>query len=407
MLLTTLDETPGIYNLFFLVNRYSRKSLPVYPICGNKNGAFKCISLKMKDIQVFQQKFYGKMEKLFQDKKRVHKLCAKAYFELLREEREGTATFSFDCQKNQLLPKLPDQEAYYSHKIYLFIFTVVQGHSHEKLNPSTDTGFCWTENEYPKRSNKMASCIHDILEETGFSETQTIRLMCDACGGQNKNTTLVGICCNWLLNHKNRTASSVTCIEIIFLIQGHSFVPPDQVFGNMEKEIRKLEVIEKPEQHLEIFSRFARVVKLGADVQDLNWKKSVSKVIKPTSACHFPFALSKRIIITKNSEQRIQVCGEAMNKSELGSSQLICRRGKKIEDINPSTIAKRNVIKDKKISTVTALLKAHYGEKWRNNEDLQFYKFVLDEGKKENEENLEREEERLCEYVEEGPNVRI
>nr|CAI5855065.1 unnamed protein product [Callosobruchus analis] len=316
----------------------------------------------MKDIQVFQQKFYGKTEKLYQDSftmqfcsvnqiqqkrprnkthkgkehtikcfvkdsnkklvpackqtfigKRVHKLRAKAYFELLREEREGTATFSFDYQKNQLLPKLPDQEAYYSHKIYLFNFTVVQGHSQERLNPPTVTSSCWTENGYPKGSNEVASCtsIYHILDETSFSETQTIKLIV-----------------------------------------------------------------------------FARVVRLGGDVRDLNWKESMSKVIKRTCAWHFPFAKSKKIVITKNFGQRIQ----------------ICRRGKEIEGINPSTISKRNVIQDKKISIVAALLKAHYSEGLRSNEDMQFDIFGLDEGQKEDEENLVGAEERFCEYVGERPN---
>lgn len=36
--------------------------------------------------------------------KRVHKLRAKAFFELVQEERDGMITLCFDCQKNSPMP---------------------------------------------------------------------------------------------------------------------------------------------------------------------------------------------------------------------------------------------------------------------------------------------------------------
>lgn len=55
---------------------------------------------------------------------RIHKLRAKAYFDLLKEISDEMITFSFDYQKNHVLPKLPDQQAYYSCLIYMYNFTV-------------------------------------------------------------------------------------------------------------------------------------------------------------------------------------------------------------------------------------------------------------------------------------------
>ncbi|CAH1101800.1 unnamed protein product [Psylliodes chrysocephalus] len=46
--------------------------------------------------------------------RRVHSLISKAFFRLLREQDEGIEIFSFDCQKNQVLSRIPDQQAYYS-----------------------------------------------------------------------------------------------------------------------------------------------------------------------------------------------------------------------------------------------------------------------------------------------------
>ena len=56
--------------------------------------------------------------------KRVHKVRARAYFDLLKEEDDDVATISFDCQKNMVLPKVQDQAAYYSRQLYMYDFTV-------------------------------------------------------------------------------------------------------------------------------------------------------------------------------------------------------------------------------------------------------------------------------------------
>lgn len=64
---------------------------------------------------------------------RVHKLRAKAFFKMLQEQKDDMITFSFDCQKNSPLPRIPDQSAYYSRQFYLYNFTIVQGSSKDKL----------------------------------------------------------------------------------------------------------------------------------------------------------------------------------------------------------------------------------------------------------------------------------
>src|SRR5258705_9616160 len=60
---------------------------------------------------------------------RVHRLRGGAFFKKLQEEKDDMVTFSFDCQKNLVNPKVPDQVAYYSRQIYTYNFTIVQGSS--------------------------------------------------------------------------------------------------------------------------------------------------------------------------------------------------------------------------------------------------------------------------------------
>ncbi|KAG8267398.1 hypothetical protein J6590_052997, partial [Homalodisca vitripennis] len=59
--------------------------------------------------------------------KRVHKLRAKSFFSLLREADDNVAVFSFDMQKNQCLPRVQDQDAYYCKQLYFHTFAIVQG----------------------------------------------------------------------------------------------------------------------------------------------------------------------------------------------------------------------------------------------------------------------------------------
>lgn len=65
-------------------------------------------------------------------------------------------TISYDCQKNQLLPKVTDQSAYYSYKIYMYTLTAV---------------------------------IRD----------SNLRSVSAGCGGQNKNSTMIGMLGTWFL----------------------------------------------------------------------------------------------------------------------------------------------------------------------------------------------------------------
>ncbi|KAF9796767.1 hypothetical protein SFRURICE_012618 [Spodoptera frugiperda] len=70
----------------------------------------------------------------FMTQKGIHTLKAKAFYELLKVEPEHTISLSFDCQKNNPLPKLPDQAAYFSRQFNMYNFTVVIGTSKSALD---------------------------------------------------------------------------------------------------------------------------------------------------------------------------------------------------------------------------------------------------------------------------------
>jgi hypothetical protein len=94
---------------------------------------------------------------------REHKIEASFFFQLLKEKSHGLLTISFDYQKNLVLPKIPDQSAYYSRQIHIHGFGVVVGSSKDKLTRKNVTMYHWTEDKYPKGSSEIASAVFHKL----------------------------------------------------------------------------------------------------------------------------------------------------------------------------------------------------------------------------------------------------
>lgn len=110
-------------------------------------------------------------------------------------------------------------------------FTVVEGVSNRPLSKERVFTYYCMENEFNKDSNLVASAITHRLNHTNLTGITNIRLVADGCGGQNKNSILVGACSKWLLEHQN-----IKIIELVFPVTGHSFMPADRQFGIAEKK---------------------------------------------------------------------------------------------------------------------------------------------------------------------------
>lgn len=184
--------------------------------------------------------------------KRVHSLRAKAFYNLLKDDKEDLLILSFDCQKNLPMPKVPDQITYYSRQLYLYNFTVIVGHSKLQLNSKNVFAYTWTEDLPPKASNEIASAVFHCLctVVAKHEKAKTVRLVADRCSGQNKNTSVLGMACKYLIDH---APDHIKSIEIVFPIVGHSFLPPDRVFAQIEKKVKKTETIPGPEGYLGFF----------------------------------------------------------------------------------------------------------------------------------------------------------
>ncbi|XP_026724798.1 uncharacterized protein LOC113491826 [Trichoplusia ni] len=308
--------------------------------------------------------------------KRINRLKYKAFYAILQEENENLQTISFDCQKNQAMPKVPDQSAYYSRQINFYHFAIVVGNSKAKLNKNNIHSYYWDESSHCKGSNEIISAVYDFLKNFEFGDTiKILRIVSDGCAGQNKNTGMIAMLGKWLYTE---APTNIKKIELIFPVVGHSFIPPDRLFARIEKTLKTKEVIISP-------SEYAAVLKQNGMCKDLasipvfDWKKSYESIIKPTTSWHFQFMKTKRFFITRTKTENILVQGEETYRNEIRQKKTITKNNKNITMISPQIIQPNRVyIKQAKIQDVDRLLKKHYGNDWRNLEELIFFKSLIE-----------------------------
>ncbi|KAJ8892345.1 hypothetical protein PR048_004925 [Dryococelus australis] len=127
-------------------------------------------------------------------------------------------------------------------------------------------------NEYTKGSCQIASCIYYHICNTDLKDIRSIKLMAEGCGGQNNNSTMVGILCSWLA--QKSPISILKIIVLLFSVVCYSNIFPDQVFGRFYEEI---------------ISQLGTVLKMETDVRISTWKSVVKDIEKPPSSYQFQF----------------------------------------------------------------------------------------------------------------------
>lgn len=306
--------------------------------------------------------------------KRVHKLKAKSFYKKLQEERADRKILSFDCQKNLANPKVPDQSAYFSRQLNTYNFTIIEGSSKCRITPANTFIYTWMEHEHCKSSNEIASALFHCLQNLNYSQIKEIRLMADGCGGQNRNSIAIGMIAYWFAE---KAPAGIKQIEMIFPITGHSFLPPDRVFGNIERVLKKTSTVVNPKLYEEIFSQFGTVTNLK-EINVRDWRSATTSVLKPTTAWHFKFNQMKRFILTKGRTGIIKVRGEPHYNSDCGQGQSILKRGKQISMLSQAEVIPPGVpVNETKLRDVNRLLEKHFGKNWSEDSDLSFFKDLL------------------------------
>lgn len=267
-------------------------------------------------------------------KLRVHKLRAKAFYDLLKERDDDIYTITYDLQQVQSLPKVTVQEAYYSGQLSLYIFGLCD------MNNNKNYSYTWLESQAARESNEVASAVRHFLDQhlpksPNFNTAQKVRFVSDGCGGQNKNNIIVGMIQSWLFEAPDH----IKMAELIFPVRGHSFLPCDRVFGRIEKELRTRDAILDPADYHEIFSHHCSAVNiLEKDWKVSNWKLEVGKHCKPLQNIQN----LKRVILTKsiNARDRVVILTtcEVNYRSDIGTTVCLLKQGKSHANVHPDLL---------------------------------------------------------------------
>lgn len=90
-------------------------------------------------------------------------------------------------------------------------------------------------------------------------------------------------------------------MQLVFPVTGHSFLPPDRVFGRIEKDIRKEEEILSPADYHKIIEKHETIVQLGKEWKVFDWKKYTVERFKTTAALPFKISQTKIFKIRKST----------------------------------------------------------------------------------------------------------
>lgn len=105
---------------------------------------------------------------------------------------------------------------------------------------------------------------------------ETLNLFSNSCSAQNKNKYMI----TTLLYYIKYKSSIFNKIYHIFPVRGHSYIPPDRIFGRIEQKLRKKENIVSPSQYYDVFKEETSVHVYGKDFLMYNFKNATTKQTK-------------------------------------------------------------------------------------------------------------------------------
>ncbi|KAK9712845.1 hypothetical protein QE152_g24661 [Popillia japonica] len=145
-------------------------------------------------------------------------------------------------------------------------------------------------------------------------------------------------------------------------------MPPDRVFGVIEKQLRKKSVIVNPVEYDQIIENYATIRKIQA-WNIFDWRREATRVLKRPVAWHFQFNKMKRFIFNKSSKDNVLVRGQPHYFTDFGMAKGLCKKGNKISFSSPKSLPYGRQLKGDK-SSINKLLVTHFGATENVNNEL-------------------------------------
>lgn len=148
---------------------------------------------------------------------------------------------TFDLEKTLPLPRLPTGILFYKRQIWLYNLGIHSG--------KTNKGFfnIWMEYEAGRGAQEIGSCLMKYVDENVSSDITELVMWSDSCGGQNRNIKLTLLMQSALQSHV-----SLKKMYIRFLVSGHSFLPNDADFSDVECALKHQQRLYTPEDYMKV-----------------------------------------------------------------------------------------------------------------------------------------------------------
>lgn len=209
------------YKAIFYENFNLRRKPPIKDTC-NLCDSF---NIKIKKNDDLKEQYKSEHEN--------HLLNSKEAREAMKHDMEqakhnsNLEVATYDMEKVLGLPKLPTNLVYYKRQLSLF---------HEGVHAgSTNIPYCfiWTEGTAGRGAQEVGSCLKKFIDNYLAQGKEELILWSDSCGGQNRNIKIV-----LLLKAILETHPSLKTIYFKYLIPGHSYLPNDTDFGEVERSLK-------------------------------------------------------------------------------------------------------------------------------------------------------------------------
>ena len=307
--------------------------------------------------------------------KKLHKAKAQGFHASMRRQLPESVSFAFDLQQVQYLPKLPIGECFYKRQLPLYVFCVCNAAKGQSREPSFYT---WMGHEGKRGAEEITSAVVHYLDTSRSlwpKPVRTLYLYCDGCGGQNKNKFLVHGLAYWLYNDAPK---ELCTIEIIYPVRGHSFLPPDGVFGHVEKDLRRKPEIIQPAEYHKIYSEHGLLRILNRD-----WKIRQFKDLDAYMNTLTGIQTASRIVLKKTSHTvlyKFEVNYFSADKSKKFVDIMKRKQKVKLAHIILPRVKNNPVPVDDKVKAdLDSLLTSRYGEEWRQCSPLKMYVNIIDQ----------------------------
>lgn len=140
-----------------------------------------------------------------------------------------------DFMQNLPLPHIPVQEVFYYRQLWVNVFNI------HNISAGNSMYYVYHEGQAKKGPDKVCTML---VQNELPPQVRHLHLFSDACGGQNRNHTLLRFLCALVQTKRFETINYYTPIR------GHSFMPNDRNFGALKRLIKRLDRVYVPKQYV-------------------------------------------------------------------------------------------------------------------------------------------------------------